>query len=132
MVPIQADRLQEVLGSCKSQVVLVGFGLESCLVCSHLMWTLLRVIGFPTNQSVPSSWHTEAVGVSVLWIEVCNPNDLASINLNIRLFPTLVAFLNMTPTLGWEGFAALEPSQIKEEIVRAAVFEAVSLIPAEG
>ena len=47
--------------------------------------------------------------------------------INIRMFPTVIVFLDGVPKLGWEGFASLEPHAIQDEIVMEALEQAQSL-----
>ncbi len=44
-----------------------------------------------------------------------------------RLFPTVIVFQDGVAKLGWEGFAALAPEEIKDSLVLDAYSQAMNL-----
>lgn len=92
-------------------VFLVGIGLIGCSACSALKQMLENVIA----TRVPP------VPIDLLWFDIASREELSTIGLQVRLFPTLIAFKDTQPKLGWEGFAVLAPSEISAELVTEAL-----------
>ncbi len=121
IIAISIAEASNKIHHCESRKMLVGFGLSGCHVCYHLMWTAMKVMGLQLSKTRPSSWIVDFADFSFLWIELHDANEMAALGLNIRLFPTLIGFVNAMPKVGWEGFAAMNTSQINQEIVLAAI-----------
>lgn len=53
-------------------------------------------------------------------------NDAAR-SVRPRAFPTIIAYLDGVPKLGWEGFAAMAPEEIQDAMVLDVLQQAAAL-----
>jgi hypothetical protein len=116
-------------------VVLVMYSMEGCLVCGLLesMFKATAEDNFPPKiEFLKCTARVESLNSSdcggelpkVLYELGTLSGSLPELesyqfvaSIKPRLFPTVVAFLDGEPKLGWEGFTSLDPSDLKQSIV---------------
>lgn len=91
--------------------------LDGCVVCDFLTGIL--------NEVHRQDCYNNVMQIDV--VKISNRVDLSKIGLNIKLFPTLLAYKNNKLRLGWEGFAALAPDEIKREMVEDVLRQVAAL-----
>lgn len=103
---------------CKmSNLRILIVSLQGCEACNQLIYFI--------NELVMVSDTSKPILIEVL--NISNPYELALKKLNIKLFPTILAFKNSKIVLGWEGFAALAPDEIKREMVEDVLRQVAAL-----
>ncbi len=89
---------------------------------------MLYLLNVLPDQPLHESWLVNDKDYSFLWIECKSDSESNSMGLNIRVFPTLVAFNSKVPVLGWEGFADQNLSSDRTKMLEAAI-QAVQALP---
>jgi hypothetical protein len=92
-----SGQLNALLQAVLSEKLLVGFGLQGCAFCSELQSTMLYLLNVLPDQPLHESWLVNDKDYSFLWIECKSDSESNSMGLNIRVFPTLVAFNSKVP-----------------------------------
>jgi hypothetical protein len=89
---------------------LVQYSLLGCFACERLQEVLCRVLMTEKYTSFEARFLKT------------DGEDLSQFNgIKPRGFPTLIGFVDGEAKVGWEGFAALEPSEITEKVVSNAL-----------
>lgn len=120
-------------------VDLAIYTLEGCSVCATLKKIATELAGLGDFDSVTLSFcHYIRVERSVsheqnslpsFEILCCGLADFqAATKIKPRVFPTVIAFVSTQPRAGWEGFAAMSPSEIQQASVREVFEQAASII----
>lgn len=112
----------------KLKIDCIIFSLDDCAVCAALQNVVNSVIKASSNSNLKQRldihiWH---------YGDPCTFPPAAMVR--PRLLPTLIAFKDGVARLGWEGFAAMAPSEIQADIVREVLEQAAALAdePIEG
>jgi len=100
----------------KSNLWVVLFSLDGCQACLRLHAILEEVLREP-EYSIIAFDHFES--------DSPRPEELEKIQ--PRVFPTVIAFKDGVPMLGWEGFATMATHDISIEIVSEALNEVLAL-----
>ncbi len=101
---------------CSDGIELIILGLSGCLACDKLKTLLDQLYDQPEFKKI-----------TIKYLYVKSAKDLANLNLKIKLFPTLLAYKNSKLCLGWEGFAAFAPDEIKCEMVEDVLRQVAAL-----
>jgi hypothetical protein len=108
---------------CARCTMLIGVAQHGCDICEHLQGHFVSVLNIVPQSECPLIWYAEVEGFIFGWLTVTDIEDSAFLGLNVRVFPTVLGFTDGRPCMGWEGFAAMAPSEIKQLIVRGALNE---------
>jgi hypothetical protein len=99
----------------------VIFKLDYCVACETLQSFVNEILNDDSNNRLQQRLN----------IHIWRHGDLCTFSpaalVRPRLLPTLIAYKNDIATLGWEGFAAMEPHEIQAEIVLDVLEQAAAL-----
>lgn len=89
--------------------------LQNCEICEKLAKKMFCTLSKNTNLQ-------KAINLKVIDFD-----SFESGTLRPRVFPTLIAYKNGVPRLGWEGFAAMAPEEIQDAMVLDVLRQAAAL-----
>jgi hypothetical protein len=97
------------------KIELLVFQLSGCVVCKKLQLV------------VENYWVRVAGQVSIFWVDEMTIRPDFAYNARPRVFPTVIAYKNGVPRLGWEGFAVMAPEEIQDAMVLDVLLQAAAL-----
>ena len=104
----------------KNETVICIVMIAGCGVCEKLCILLDRMIKeFNSND--------KNITIKIEYIMVTSILKAEKYTKYIRVFPTIFAYKNKNLRLGWEGFAALAPDEIKHEMVEDVLRQVAAL-----
>lgn len=104
-------------------IQLVIYTISGCLTCKVLIESFDKIAKHPDQTSCGIEIVVRNRGEDEV---TCGSDDHIG-NVRPRIFPTVIVFQDGVAKLGWEGFAALAPNEIKEALALDAYSQAVNL-----
>jgi hypothetical protein len=99
----------------------VMYTVRGCGVCVALKKVISTVLTNPANSLIASQLQFHDVDVE----EISELGHAEGVR--PRMVPTLIAYKDGVATLGWEGFAAMQPTEIQESVVLDVLGQAAAL-----
>jgi hypothetical protein len=104
------------------KVDIVIFSLVGCGVCASLKQMIAQVM-----KSSNIIEHRNRLRFHEVYPEIY-PEFAPASRVRPRMFPTVIAYRDDVPLLGWEGFAVMEPGEIQESIILEVLEQAAALL----
>jgi hypothetical protein len=107
---------------CCGEVDIVVFSLPGCAACVKLKQMIANVM---------SDAHDTRFARMLRFHEIVSGEQhefFPAREVQPRMFPTLIAYCNDSPILGWEGFALMAASEIQEAHVREVLEQSVDYL----
>jgi hypothetical protein len=103
----------------------VLYSVRSCALCKVLQEIIIELLASPENAHIANK-----LSIRVMYTDEADQKRFNKY-IKPRMVPTVIAYKDNVPKLGWEGFAAMEPSEIQKIIVLDVLTQAAELSEAQ-